>query len=131
MHHEHKELAPSQVNCAVLTVSDTRHKENDKSGKLIIDLLKEQGHQVSCYEVVPDEAEIIKATMKLLVKNNEVDAIILSGGTGIAARDVTIEAVQPFFLKRSTGFRRIIPDDQLSRRYWKCKYAISGHMRGN
>ncbi|MCM3739162.1 molybdenum cofactor biosynthesis protein MoaB [Oceanobacillus luteolus] len=104
MHHEHKELAPSQVNCAVLTVSDTRHKENDKSGKLIIDLLKEQGHQVSCYEVVPDEAEIIKATVKLLVKNNEVDAIILSGGTGIAARDVTIEAVSPFFSKEVPGF---------------------------
>lgn len=104
MHEEHKAFAPKLINCAVLTVSDTRNKQNDKSGKLIIDLLTEASHEVTCYEIVPDDAEIIKASMKLLVKNQNVDAIILNGGTGIAARDVTIEAVQPLFTKELPGF---------------------------
>nr|WP_156855718.1 molybdenum cofactor biosynthesis protein B [Oceanobacillus sp. AG] len=104
MHEEHKTLAPNFINCAVLTISDTRNKQNDKSGKLIIDLLNHDKHEVTCYEIVPDDAEVIKATMKLLVKNQSVDAIILNGGTGIAARDVTIEAVQPLFAKELPGF---------------------------
>jgi molybdenum cofactor biosynthesis protein B len=104
MHEEHRELAPEHVRCAVLTISDTRDKTTDKSGKLMMEMLKAGGHQVTCYEVVPDEAEIIKASVKLLVKNNEVDALILTGGTGIASRDVTIEAVKPLFSKEIPGF---------------------------
>lgn len=104
MHEEHKALAPKQVKVAVLTVSDTRQKGNDKSGKLIKEMLAEHSHEVTCYEIVPDESEIIRATVKQLAKNQQVDAMILSGGTGIAARDVTIEAVQPLFIKEIPGF---------------------------
>lgn len=104
MLEEHLEKAPIQVKCAVLTISDTRSKKEDKSGKLIIDLLKEKEYEIVAYEIVPDEADIIKTAVKLLVKNYPIEALILSGGTGIAERDVTIEAVRPLFTKELPGF---------------------------
>lgn len=104
MHEDHKDTAPDRVKCAVITVSDTRNKTNDKSGRWIVEQLTEAGHEVTCYEIVPDEVEIIRATVKQLAKNKDVDAMILNGGTGIASRDVTIEAVQPLFAKEIPGF---------------------------
>src|SRR5690625_1042586 len=99
-----QEMEKKQVKGAVLTVSDSRNKETDKSGKLIIDLLREKEHEITAYEIIPDEAEMINEAVELLVENNESEAIIISGGTGIAARDVTIEAVQPLFSKEVPGF---------------------------
>lgn len=107
MLEEHLELTPQQIHCAVLTVSDTRNKKTDKSGKLIIELLQDKEYEVAAYEIVPDDSEIIKAAVKLLVKNHAVNALILNGGTGIAARDVTIEAVRPLFSKELPGFGEI------------------------
>ncbi|WP_405103802.1 molybdenum cofactor biosynthesis protein B [Oceanobacillus sp. FSL H7-0719] len=107
MLEEHLELTPQQIRCAVLTVSDTRNKKTDKSGKLIIELLQDKEYEVAAYEIVPDDSEIIKAAVKLLVKNHAVNALILNGGTGIAARDVTIEAVRPLFSKELPGFGEI------------------------
>ena len=104
---EHKEQAPQQVKCAVLTVSDTRNKKTDKSGKLIIDLLEQENYEVSAYEILPDDGDLIKAAIKLLTKNDSVESIIVNGGTGIAARDVTIEAIQPLFSKELPGFGEI------------------------
>lgn len=99
-----EEKIRKNIKCAVLTISDSRTKQQDHNGKLIIDRLKKEGHEVTCYEIVPNEVEIIKASVKLLGKNNEVEAIILNGGTGISDRDVTIEAVQPLFTKEVPGF---------------------------
>ncbi len=107
MLEEHLESAPKHINCAVLTVSDTRNKETDKSGKLIMEMLRDKDYQVAAYEIVPDDSEMIKAAVKLLVKDKNVDALILSGGTGIAAKDVTIEAVHPLFSKELPGFGEI------------------------
>lgn len=107
MLEEHLESAPKQIHCAVLIVSDTRNKKTDKSGKLIMEMLRENEYEVTAYEIVPDDSETIKEAVKLLIKNNSVDALILSGGTGIAARDVTIEAVQPLFSKELPGFGEI------------------------
>ena len=107
MLEDYLELAPQQIRCAVLTVSDTRNKKTDKSGKLIIELLQDKEYEVAAYEIVPDDTEIIKAAVKLLVKNHAVNALILNGGTGIAARDVTIEAVRPLFSKELPGFGEI------------------------
>jgi len=104
---KHKEQAPQQVKCAVLTVSDTRNKKTDKSGKLIIDLLNQENYEVSAYEILPDDRDLIKAAIKLLTKNDSVESIIVNGGTGIAARDVTIEAIQPLFSKELPGFGEI------------------------
>lgn len=104
MHKEHKEQAPAQVKCAVLTISDTRDKQTDKSGKLIIDLLEENHHKVHEYEVLTDDRKLIEAAVTKLAANDDIEAIILNGGTGIAMRDVTIEAVQPLFTKELPGF---------------------------
>ena len=104
MHEEHLEKTPKQVKCAVLTISDSRSKKDDKSGKLIKDLLMEKDCEIIAYEIVPDEADIIKTAVKLLVKNYPVEVLVLSGGTGIAERDVTIEAVRPLFTKELPGF---------------------------
>lgn len=104
---EHMEQAPRQVKCAVLTVSDTRNKKTDKSGKLIIDLLNQENYEVSAYEILPDDRDLIKAAIKLLTKNDSVESIIVNGGTGISARDVTIEAIQPLFSKELPGFGEI------------------------
>ncbi|PLR83785.1 MogA/MoaB family molybdenum cofactor biosynthesis protein [Bacillus sp. V33-4] len=101
---EHKQEAPKQVRCMVITVSDTRDEQTDKSGRLIIDLLEEFGHSILDYVIVKDEAESIRAEVLKAAGNSAVDAVITNGGTGIAKRDVTIETVRALFDKEITGF---------------------------
>lgn len=102
--YEHKQEAPDSVNCMVITVSDTRNKDTDKSGKLMIDLLEANGHKIVRYEIVKDEQEEIANAIKLGVSDNNVDVILTNGGTGIAKRDVTIETVQTLMTKEIPGF---------------------------
>ncbi|GGA80990.1 MogA/MoaB family molybdenum cofactor biosynthesis protein [Ornithinibacillus halotolerans] len=101
---KHRNQAKKSVNCAVLTVSDTRTKETDKSGKIIIDLLEKDGHRVNHYKIIPDEKSEIKETLKDITALKEIDAVLINGGTGISSRDVTIEAIQPLFTKEVPGF---------------------------
>jgi molybdopterin adenylyltransferase len=101
---EHKKEAPKMVKCKVITMSDTRTKETDKSGKLIHQLLEEGGFFVSAYTIVKDEKEEIKKAIEAGIASDEVDVILLNGGTGIAKRDVTIETIQPFLHKEIVGF---------------------------
>lgn len=102
--HKSKE---KQVTCMVVTVSDTRDETTDKSGKLIMELLKEAGHQIELREIVPDEHDSIKRTLESGRENRAIDAIIINGGTGIADRDVTIETVRPLLDKEMPGFGEI------------------------
>lgn len=88
----------------VITVSDTRTEESDKSGKLMKDLLVEKGHKIVRYEIVKDEQLPIKEAILRGCEDTEVDAILLNGGTGIAKRDVTIETVQEIIEKEIIGF---------------------------
>ncbi|WP_174729498.1 MogA/MoaB family molybdenum cofactor biosynthesis protein [Mesobacillus harenae] len=101
---EHKQAAPKQVRCMVITVSDTRNENTDKSGRLIIQLLEEAGHTVNAYSIVKDDAEAIRTSVLQGSENPEIDAVVTNGGTGIAKRDVTIETVQGLFEKEITGF---------------------------
>ncbi len=102
---EHRELAKDQVaRCAVLTISDTRTKETDKSGKLIRESLEGAGHQVWSYAIAPDEPAQIAATLTLWLAEGEYDAIVCTGGTGISSRDTTIEVVDRLLDKRLEGF---------------------------
>lgn len=101
---DHRQNALPSVKCAVITVSDTRTKETDKSGKLMIELLELEGHKISQYEIISDEKTLIQETLKGVTANNEVHAVLINGGTGIANRDVTIEAIQPLFSKEIPGF---------------------------
>jgi len=104
---EHKQAAPSQVRCMVITVSDTRTEETDKSGKLMIEMLETAGHKVIDYVIVKDEAEPINSEVLKGCSNPDIDVVLTNGGTGIAKRDVTIETVQSLFDKDIPGFGEI------------------------
>ncbi len=101
---DHKRNAPESVRCMIITVSDTRDKNTDKSGKLIKDFLEEHGHKVSSYIIVKDERELIEKALHKGIENEEVEVIVTNGGTGIAPRDVTIEAVESLIDKEISGF---------------------------
>lgn len=104
---EHKKSAPRTVKCKIITVSDTRTAESDKSGKLMIELLTEAGHIISDYVIVKDEAAAIREAVLAGSNNPEIEAILTNGGTGIALRDVTIETVRDLFDKEIPGFGEI------------------------
>jgi molybdenum cofactor biosynthesis protein B len=101
---EHKKEAPHMIRCKVITISDTRTIDTDKSGKLMIDLLKEAGHEVVSYEIVKDEKEAIRAAILRGCEQTDIDVVLTNGGTGIAKRDVTIETVKEIIEKEIVGF---------------------------
>jgi len=101
---KHRQEAPEQVSVAVVTVSDTRNKETDKSGKRIMDLLQSVGYTISFYEIIPDEKDRIEKTIKQATAQKNVQAVIMNGGTGISKRDVSIETIEPMFTKELSGF---------------------------
>jgi molybdenum cofactor biosynthesis protein B len=101
---EHKEKAPRNVNCAVLTISDSRTEEDDESGRLIKQKLSDNGHRVTSYAVLKDELEAIEKKTNELLGQPELQAIIINGGTGISQRDITIETVSPILEKKLDGF---------------------------
>lgn len=102
--HEHKMEAPKQVACKVITVSDTRDKVTDKSGKLMIDLLEGAGHHVQSYCIVKDEVDELRTEVLKGCSDPEIDVVLTNGGTGIALRDITIETVKALFDKEISGF---------------------------
>jgi molybdenum cofactor biosynthesis protein B len=106
-HVEHKSNAPTRVDCAVITCSDTRTPETDTSGQTIMRLLKDAGHAVVSYQLIKDEPKKIRAAVKKAVKNKRVQAVIINGGTGIAKRDSTFEAVDGMLEKRLDGFGEV------------------------
>lgn len=101
---EHKKTAISNVRCKIITVSDTRDKDTDKSGQLMKELLEAAGHKVVDYKIVKDEAESIKEAVLTGCRDAGIDVILTNGGTGIAKRDVTIETVKQLFDKEINGF---------------------------
>ena len=101
---EHKQNAPPAVRCFVITVSDTRTEATDASGRAIIDLLTAAGHQVTGRAIVQDEASLVRQTVERQLASSDVDVIISTGGTGIAARDTTFEAIDALLEKRLPGF---------------------------
>ncbi|MFT9850190.1 MogA/MoaB family molybdenum cofactor biosynthesis protein [Aneurinibacillus sp. REN35] len=104
---EHKKEAPKQVGCMIITVSDTRTEETDKSGQLIRKFLEEAGHHVARYAIVKDEREAIARAIEAGAEDANVQAILLNGGTGIAKRDVTYEVVASVLTKELPGFGEI------------------------
>jgi molybdenum cofactor biosynthesis protein B len=101
---EHKQEAPKTVNCKVITVSDTRVKETDKSGRLMMELLEQSGHNVVDYAIVKDEIQPIQHEILAGCDREDIDVILTNGGTGIAKRDVTIETIQGLLEKEIVGF---------------------------
>lgn len=100
--HPDDQLTP--INCAIITISDTRTAETDTGGQLARQLLSNAGHEVSFYQIVPDEPEQIIVLLEQLASQEYVQAVILSGGTGIAPRDRTYEALSGLLEKVLPGF---------------------------
>ena len=92
------------VNIAVLTVSDTRTEENDKSGDTLVERLKNAGHLLVEKRIVKDDLSLLKETLKEWIDSSEVDVIIATGGTGVTGRDVTPEAFECLYEKAIPGF---------------------------
>ena len=105
---EHRAEAPDSVRCFVLTVSDTRREEDDRGGALIRELLEQSGHEVVGTLIVRDDkAEIERAVRDARDGLSDPEAIIVTGGSGIGARDVTPEALQPLLTKEMPGFGEV------------------------
>jgi len=101
---EHRTQGPKHVRAAVITISDTRTKETDTSGKTIIDLLTAAGHEVLAWEIVPDEPQRIRELISQQRQKPELDAVLLTGGTGIGSRDQTFETISALLTKTLPGF---------------------------
>jgi molybdenum cofactor biosynthesis protein B len=102
-HHEHRQEAPRQVRLAVITASDTRGEAEDESGRFLREAAAGAGHQVAFYRVVKDEPAAIREALAAAGAAG-AEAVLVNGGTGIADRDRTYEAVAGLLEKRLDGF---------------------------
>ena len=92
------------LNIAVLTVSDTRSVDDDKSGATLVDRLTTAGHHLAARDIVADDVDAIRAVVRGWIADPGIDVIVSTGGTGFTGRDVTPEAIEPLFEKRMDGF---------------------------
>src|SRR5207249_1557724 len=100
----HHQAKTRHAVCAIVTVSDTRTPESDASGVCIRALLEEGGHSILSYAILPDDPGRIRAHLEELFGVPGLDAVIVDGGTGLAPRDTTYEAVTGLLEKRLDGF---------------------------
>ncbi len=121
---QHRHDAPQQVGCAVITVSDTRTLKTDSAGQTAVDLLSAAGHRVPVREIIPDAPEPMRKLLLGLRDRQDVDVILMTGGTGLSSRDQTFETVAGLLDKplpgygelfRSLSFEQIGPAAMLSR----------------
>ncbi|PVV08997.1 MAG: molybdenum cofactor biosynthesis protein B [gamma proteobacterium symbiont of Ctena orbiculata] len=99
-----KESGFVPLNLAILTVSDSRTEETDKSGQTLRERALEAGHQVVDKRIVPDDVYQMRAVVSAWIADTDVHVIVSTGGTGITGRDSTPEALQPLFDKSIEGF---------------------------
>ena len=102
--HDHKKQAPRSVALGIITVSTTRALENDTSGQWIREQAEKEGHSVIFHRVITDDAAEIAVTLNEEIIKSNPAVVLLSGGTGITKKDVTIEAVSPLFTKELSAF---------------------------
>jgi molybdenum cofactor biosynthesis protein B len=101
---EHRAQAPTAVRCVVCTVSDSKTPETDVSGRVLRELLAAGGHEVVRAHLVRDEPAEVRAMLEAACSDARVQAVILTGGTGITARDRTAEAIEALLDTRLPGF---------------------------
>jgi molybdopterin adenylyltransferase len=101
---EHKANAPRSIGCWVLTISDTKTPDTDVSGRLIRELVRAAGHQVIGGDIVRDEPTEVQRVIREVCGKADVQALLMTGGTGITSRDSTFEAVEAMLDKRLPGF---------------------------
>ena len=107
MSHSSKDREFVALDIAVLTVSDSRMEETDKSGKLLGDRLQAAGHRLAEKRIIPDDVYTIRAVVAAWIADAGVDAIITTGGTGVTGRDGTPEAVSVLLDKTIDGFGEV------------------------
>jgi len=95
------------VNIAVVTISDSRTEETDTAGKLLVDKLTDAGHQLAEKIIVKDNKYLIREVVSRLIADDDVQAVITTGGTGLTGRDITPESIKPLFDKEIEGFGEI------------------------
>ncbi|MBF0229745.1 MAG: MogA/MoaB family molybdenum cofactor biosynthesis protein [Desulfamplus sp.] len=100
----HKQQTPSNLKVAIISVSTTRGISEDKSGAWIKQQVKKEGHEPVVHHVVTDDISAIQSMVQHVVEKITPDVILMSGGTGISPKDVTIEALSPMFEKTLTSF---------------------------
>lgn len=123
--HKHK---IENIRVCVITISDTRGKQDDKSGKIIIKMLEEAGHIISAYDVIRDDVDTIRKTIEDLLQA-DVDVIITTGGTGISQRDNTPEALSSLLDKTLPGFGELFR--YVSFKEVGCKSLLSRAFAGS
>lgn len=97
-----------RVAFAVLTVSDTRTLDTDIGGRLAAELAEADGHRVIERRLVPDEVEAIRNACETLVAEKSVECLVVTGGTGVAPRDVTVDALRPLLAPELPGFGELL-----------------------
>ncbi len=101
---EHREAAPPSIACAVVTISDTRTTATDRSGTLIVQFLESAGHRVVDRVIVPDNPQRIGPLVAGYAARGDVQAVLLTGGTGISPRDQTYETISALLTKPLLGY---------------------------
>lgn len=101
---EHKNAAPRSVTIGIVTVSSTRSLEDDQSGHWIREQAIKDGHTVVFHQVVADDTEAIVETVGSVIQKKSPRVLLVTGGTGISPKDLTIEALEPLFSKELTAF---------------------------
>ncbi len=92
------------VNIAILTISDTRNLDNDKSGSTLQKLVEDYGHNCISRDIVKDEPEELLSIFNKWINNKSLDVIISTGGTGLTGRDITVDVLENYFDKKIDGF---------------------------
>ena len=100
---QHKADAPDSVRCAVITLSDTRTVETDTGGQTVVDRLSAAGHEVAYRDIIPDEPEQLRCLLEQFRDQSDIDCVLLTGGTGISARDQTFETVSELLTRSLPG----------------------------
>jgi len=129
--HEHREQAPVSVAAYAITCSDTRTPADDESGKILRAELEKAGHSVVGQEIVKDDAAALRAAIDHALEHG-ARAIVISGGTGIARRDVAVETVNALFEKTLPGFGelfRMLSFEEIGSAAWLSR-AAAGTYRG-
>lgn len=129
---EHRARGARAVACAIVTVSDTRTAATDTSGALTRDLLVRAGHAAADPVILPDEPARVRAHVEALLADAGVDAVLVNGGTGLAPRDTTYEAIAALLEKRLDGFGelfRMLSYEQIGAAAMLSR-AVAGVARG-
>src|SRR5262249_32482641 len=101
---QHRASSPDDIRCALVTVSDSRTPQTDSGGQLLHDLLVQAGFQIAAREIIRDEPTAMRALLETYRDDPSVDAVLLTGGTGVSSRDQTFETVSSLLTKPLSGY---------------------------